>query len=82
MLPTGSILPVGGTLRVGELTDPEWDRVWPGLNPRLGELETEPDNSPEWLDSDLLGEGLVGPLRPERDPDELELLLLVVVSPP
>lgn len=90
MLPTGSILPVGrtGLLRVGELTDPEWDRAWPvrtGWKPgRVGELDTEqPESSPEWPDSDLFGEGLVvSPVRPERDPDELELLLLLVVSPP
>lgn len=80
------MFPVGCTLIwLGELTtEPESDRVCPGLGTRFGELETEPESSPEWVllpDSDLLGEGL-GPLSPERDPDELELLLLVVVSPP
>ena len=45
----------------------------------VGELSTE--SSPEWLllpESDLLGTRL-SPFRPETDPDELELLLVVVV---
>ena len=52
------------------------------MDPReaeVGELSTE--SSPEWLllpESDLLGTRL-SPFRPEADPDELELLLVVVV---
>lgn len=92
------MFPVGTTFAVGELTDPEpekirwWEphdreRVWPALKFRAvdGELSTE--SSPEWLfglESDFLGMYGLGPaeVRPETDPDELELLLVVVAACP
>lgn len=52
--------------------------------PAVGLLSLEPESSPEWLlgpESDLLAAGL-GPFRPDTDPDELELLLVAVASPP
>lgn len=57
----------------------------PGLVPRenVGELSTELESSPEWLllppESDFL-ESVPGQFRPETDPDELELLLVVVAG--
>lgn len=60
--------------------DPKFRTVFP--DPAVGLLSLEPESSPEWLlwtDSDRLGSGS-GPLLPETDPDELELLLVVVVT--
>lgn len=90
------MLPVGTTLAGGELTEPEpekirwWDphereRVWPDLKFRAVEGELSAESSPEWLfglESDFLGMFGLGPakVRPDTDPDELELLLDVVAA--
>lgn len=90
------MLPVGTTFAGGELTEPEpekiswWDphereRVWPDLEFRAVEGELSAESSPEWLfglESDFLGMFGLGPanVRPETDPDELELLLEVVAA--
>lgn len=80
MLPAGSTLPGDG-----ELTESDGGRLhrpW-----EVGELSTDPESSPEWLwfwvglELDLLWWVGLGPVLPEADPEELELLLVLEVSP-
>lgn len=55
-----------------------------GLSAAVGLVSLETESSPEWLfvkESDILGAGF-GAFRLETDPDELELLLVAVASPP
>lgn len=89
------MFPVGTTFAGGELTEPEpekirwwdpheWERLCPLLELRIVEGELSAVSSPEWLLSDFLGIYRLGPadVRPETDPDELELLLVVVAAGP